>query len=153
MIIMPVPKDIRKMEPKFIGPLTKRQTIFLAPAALIAYIVFFTLAPIISQDVAMPLIIILDLPLVACGFLNPYGMPFYIYVKDIVTNKVLAPSYRPYATENVFKKYGKQNMITYEFFDGDTEEYTEKEMKKKKKENKKRFEKFLKENPELKPIE
>ena len=131
MIIMPVPKDIRKFEPKFLGPFSKRQTFAVVPAGLIAGMLFFSLGNVISQEILIGL----------------------IGVIEVAINKILAPRYRPYATENTFAKYGEQTKITYEFFDGDTEEYTEKQMKKKQKENKKRLEQFLKDNPELQPIE
>ena len=153
MIIMPVPKDIRKFEPKFLGPFSKRQTFAVVPAGLIAGMLFFSLVNVISQEILIGLIGVIDIPILACGFLDMYGMPLYVYAKEVAINKILAPRYRPYATENTFAKYGEQTKITYEFFDGDTEEYTEKQMKKKQKENKKRLEQFLKDNPELQPIE
>lgn len=153
MIIMPVPKDIRKFEPKFLGPFSKRQTFAVVPAGLIAGMLFFSLGNVISQEILIGLIGVIDIPILACGFLDMYGMPLYVYAKEVAINKILAPRYRPYATENTFAKYGEQTKITYEFFDGDTEEYTEKQMKKKRKENKKRLEQFLKDNPELQPIE
>ena len=58
-----------------------------------------------------------------------------------------------YVTENTFDKLTKQSKITYEYFDGDDKEYTDKEMKKKQKLNKKRLEKYLKTNPDMKPID
>ena len=153
MIIMPVPKDIRKFEPKFLGPLSKRQAFAVLPAAAIGGFLFMTFGNAMSQEALITLVGVIDIPILACGFLDMYGMPLYFYAKEVAINKILAPRYRPYATENTFAKYGEQTKITYEFFDGDTEEYTEKQMKKKQKENKKRLEQFLKDNPELQPIE
>lgn len=153
MIIMPVPKDIRKFEPKFLGPFSKRQSMAVIPAGIVAIVMYTGLQNIINSDSLMGLIAAVDIPIVMCGFLDMYGMPLPTYAKEVVINKLLAPKYRPYATKNVFAKYGEQTKITYEFFDGDLKEYDGKQMKKKQKENQKRLEKFLKENPELKPIE
>lgn len=150
---MPVPKDVRKLEPKFIGPLTKRQAVAAVPAGVIAVVIYMALQDIVDPNSLIGLIGVIDMPILACGFLDMYGMPLYVYVKDVVFQKLFAPKYRPYATENVFRKYANQTKITYEFFDGDTTEYTGKQMKKKEKENKKRLERFLEENPELRPIQ
>lgn len=153
MIIMPVPKDIRAIKAKFIGPFSRRQTMAVIPAGMIAMAVFFTLGDYVSNDILTGVIVLLDTPIVACGFIDIYGMPLWIFAKDVFIGILLVPKKRPYCTENTYKEYAKQNCISYEYFDADTEEYTARQLKKKTKEKKKRLEAFYKEFPELWPIQ
>lgn len=153
MIIMPVPKDIRKFEPKFLGPFSKRQAMAVIPAGIIAAALYTGLQDFVNPDALMGLIATIDIPIVMCGFLDMYGMPLATYAKEVAINKLFAPRNRPYATKNTFAGYAEQTRITYDFFDGDLTEYTEKQKQKKQKENKKRLEQFLRDNPELRPIE
>lgn len=153
MIIMPVPKDIRNVKAKFIGPFTRRQTYALVPAGLIAVGVYTLFNRYVSSESLIGLIAALDTPIIACGFIDVYGMPLWVFAKDVAITKCLAPKHRPYATENTYGAYAGQNCITYEYFDGDMEDYSGKKRKRKKKLNKKRLERFLTDNPELKPIE
>lgn len=154
MIIMPVPKDIRTVKAKFIGPLTKRQTYAVIPGALVAIAINSLLQKVnCPSDLKVVIAIICASPILACGFIDVCGMPLWVFVKDVAIRKALSPRYRPYSTENTFGKLAIQNKITYEYFDGDDKEYTEKEMKKKQKMNKKRLEKYLKANPDMKAIQ
>lgn len=152
MIIMPVPKDIRTVKAKFIGPFTKRQTMAIAPAAIIAFVLFALLGAYVSSDILIGIIAVIDTPILLCGFVDVYGMPLWIYAKDVAIAKFLSPRHRPYETENTYASFSKQNRITYEYFDGDMEEYTAKERKKKAKQNQKRLKTFLKEHPEYQPL-
>lgn len=153
MIIMPVPKDIRTVKAKFIGPFTKRQTMAIVPSAIIAVILFTLLGELVSSDVIIGAIVIFDTPVLLCGFVDVYGMPLWVYAKDVAIGKIFAPRNRPYETENTYAGFAKQNRITYEYFDGDLEEYTPKERKKKEKQNQKRLNQFLKEHPEYQPLQ
>lgn len=154
MIIMPVPKDIRNVKAKFIGPFTKRQTYTIIPAAVIGFLLNTGLGKLgIPSDLKVVLILVVVIPIVACGFLDICDMPLPVFLRDVAIVKFFAPKYRPYVTENTFDKLAMQSKITYEYFDGDDKEYTDKEMKKKQKLNKKRLEKYLKINPDMKPID
>lgn len=152
MIIMPVPKDIRTVKAKFIGPFTKRQTIAIIPSAIIAIIVFTLLGGYASSDIMIGIIAIIDTPILLCGFVDVYGMPLWVYAKDVAIAKIFGPRHRPYETENTYADFAKQNRITYEYFDGDMEEYSRKERKKKDKQNQKRLKKFLKGHPEYQSL-
>lgn len=153
MIVMPVPKDIRSIKAKFIGAFTKRQTFAVVPAGVIGAILFFTLGSQVSSETLVGIIGIVDTPILLCGFVDVYGMPIWVFVKDVAIGRFLAPKHRPYSTENIYAGYAKQNKITYEYFDGEEGGSSPKAMRRKNKENKKRLGQFLKENPELKPIE
>lgn len=152
MIIMPVPKDVRVFKPKVAGPLDKRQTKAVGAAIVFAFVLYNLLRGFISGTPLIYIVAIIDIPILLCGFMDVYGMPLLTYVKNVAITKLLAPKYRPYKTENTFSDYAIQNKITYEYFDGNTEEYTQKALKKKKKENEKRLEQFYNEHPDLRPI-
>lgn len=153
MIIMPVPKDIRAIKAKFIGPFSRRQAMAVIPAGIIAMAVFFTFGDSISSDILTGAIVVVDTPIIACGFIDIYGMPLWVFAKDVLIGRLLAPKARPYGTQNTYAEYARQNCISYEHFDGDTVEYTSKQLKKKMKEKKKRLAAFYKEFPELRPIQ
>lgn len=153
MIVMPVPKDIRSIKAKFIGPFTKRQTFAVVPAGVIGAILFFTLGSQVSSETLVGIIGIVDTPILLCGFVDVYGMPIWIFAKDVAVGKFLAPKHRLYSTENTYSGYAKQNKITYEYFDGEEGEYTAKAMRRKNKKNKKRLEQYFKENPDMRPME
>ena len=149
MIIMPVPKDIRNVKAKFIGPFTKRQTYAIVPAVVVGFLGKLGL----PSDLKVVITIAAVSPIIACGFIDVCDMPLAVFLRDVAIVKFFAPKCRPYVTENTFDKLAKQSKITYEYFDGDDKEYTDKEMKKKQKLNKKRLEKYLKTNPDMKPID
>lgn len=153
MIIMPVPKDIRTVRAKFIGPFTKRQTYAVCIAGAVTITIFMTVGKLLSSEVLSVVLGILNVPILLCGFVDVYGMPLWVYAKDVAIGKFLAPKSRPYETDNTYAGYAKQNRITYEYFDGDEEVHSAREQKKIMKKNQKRLEKFLKENPNLKPID
>lgn len=153
MIIMPVPKDIRNVKAKFIGPFTRRQTYAIVPAGVIAVGIYALFNKYVSSESLIGLIAAIDTPIIACGFIDVYGMPLWVFAKDVAVTKFLAPKHRLYATENTYAAYVRQNCITYEYFDGDMEVYSGKKQKRKKKLNQKRLERFLADHPELKPVE
>lgn len=152
MIIMPVPADVRHIKAKFIGPFSKRQTLAIVPAALLGIFLFMLIRDIFPLDICAIIIGIIDIPILLCGFVDIYGMPFGVYAKEIVINKLLVPKQRPYVTRNIYESLAVQNKITYAYFDGDSEEYTEKQLQKKKKNDQKRLERFLLEHPEFEDI-
>ncbi len=161
MIIMPVPKDVRKFKTKVFMNFTMRQIIFLGIGGVLGATVKFGLGSMADDDISKEavnyLMMAVVAPFVACGYIDIQDMPIYIYVREILINKYFGNKRRPYRTENVYEPYAVQNKITYEYFD-DTDDVTDSKGKKKtekqiKKEHEKRLKKFLEENPELRPIE
>ena len=154
MIIMPVPKDIRNVKAKFIGPFTRRQAYAVIPAAVIGYLIQKILSSFqCPPDLSVVIIFLVVTPVIMCGFIDVCGMPLWDFARNVAIRRIFAPKTRPYVTENTFDKLAVQNKITYEYFDGDDKEYTEKEMKKKRKQNKKRLERYLKEHPDMNAIQ
>jgi hypothetical protein len=102
MIELEIPRDIRKYEAKLFGPFTTRQLVCFVIAAVIALAAYFVLADMMPQDICFFVIIIIDLPLLLCGWVKPYGMPFEKFAKTAFTTTFVSPAARKYVTENAF---------------------------------------------------
>lgn len=149
---IPVPKDIRTFQPKFIGPFTKRQTFAIIPAGIIAISVIGVFGSIVSKDILVFLIIIICAPILGCGFIDIYGMPLWVFAKDVLLKKLTHPAHRLYKTENVYEQFCVQNKITYAYFDDETGSRSRNHSRNSEREHKRRLNRFLKEHPELRPI-
>lgn len=102
-IEMEIPKDIRKYEAKLIGPLTLRQLICGVPAAAIAVITFTTLIKYIPEDLCIILVMLTVSPLILCGWVKIYDMPFEKFAKTVIVSSILSPRRRKYKTVNVYE--------------------------------------------------
>jgi hypothetical protein len=102
MIELEVPKDIRKYEAKLFGPFTTRQLICFVIACAVAFGVYTFLKDFIVQDILIMLILVIDLPVLLCGWFKPYGMAFEQFAKVAFTTTFVSPSVRKYVTENAF---------------------------------------------------
>lgn len=102
MIELEVPKDIRKYEAKLFGPFTTRQLICFIIACIVAFFVYQFVGALIPRDVIIFLIIIVDLPVLLCGWFKPYGMAFEKFAKTAFTTSFVSPAVRKYVTENAF---------------------------------------------------
>ena len=124
MIIMPVPRDVREFKPKFIGPFSKREFIGVAAAAVLVVLTFAVTYPLSTGMTINQRAVIVLVPGVvplACGFIDIQGMPVWIYARNLVIQNFLAPRHRVYRTNNNFAQYARQNIITMEYLDGDSE--------------------------------
>ena len=109
MIELEVPKDIRRYEAKLFGPFTTRQLICFVIAAAIAFVALKFLGALMPQDFAFFFIIILDLPILLCGWWKPYGMQFEKFAKVAFTTTFISPTARKYVIENAFSDKEKQD--------------------------------------------
>lgn len=151
MIIMPVPKDVRTFKPKFIGPFSKREFLGVAGAIAIA-VVFFAITSSFMADYTLTqrgtiILIPASIPL-ACGFVDIQGMPIWVFVKELIIQKFLAPKHRLYATNNIYQEYAIRNKITMEYLD-DEPATTPAQKRKKKKEYAQSLKKFEAGNPDF----
>ncbi len=160
MIIMPIPKDVRKFKTKIFMNFTLRQIIFLGIGGILAVIVKFGLGSVwndeVGKEVCNYLTMAVLAPFAACGYIDIQDMPIYIYAREVLINKYFGNKKRPYRTVNTYEPFAVQNKITYEYFDDVDDTYDKKGRKKSekriKKEHEKRLKKFLSENPDLRPI-
>lgn len=111
MIELEVPKDIRKYEAKLFGPFTTRQLICFVIAVAIAFGAYYLFGSLMPQDVSFFVIIIIDLPVLLCGWFKPYGMPFEKFAKTAFTTTFVSPNVRKYVTENLYYNKMKEEKI------------------------------------------
>lgn len=100
MIEIRINKEIHEYEPKIIGPFTMRQCVCLAIGAPIVYGIFIYVSPILSRDIAGLLCVFPACFAWAFGWARPYGMKTEEFIRSVFVNRVLAPSFRKYKTEN-----------------------------------------------------
>lgn len=102
MIEVEMTKDIRDFEPKFIGPLSKRQLIFLAIGC--AYgIPFMAFAPIANVMNRIVIGIGIMIPTLLCGFLKWNGAPLeYMMIKGLY--HLMYPQKRKYTQKNCYRE-------------------------------------------------
>lgn len=103
MLETQIPKDIRKYESKLVGPFTLRQLICFIIACLVAYIVFKIAKPLAGSNTAVSICFISVIPVIAFGWIKPYGMQLEKFLQTAFISNVLAPKHRKYKTKNGFR--------------------------------------------------
>lgn len=111
MIELEIPRDIRKYEAKLFGPFTTRQLICFVAAAVVSFLMYSILGSLMPQDVCFFVIIVIDLPLLLCGWVKPYGMPFEKFAATAFTTTFVSPAVRKYVTDNPFSDKIKDDKI------------------------------------------
>lgn len=103
MIEVTMNSDIREIEPKIIGPFTKRQLICVAIAIAYGLPIFFLLhmLPMIAR---IMISVVLMTPCITCGWCNAYGMPLEKFAMHVVRSAVLNPTKRAYILENSYEE-------------------------------------------------
>ena len=96
-----IPKDIRKYEPKLIGPFTTRQVLCFTPAAILSVAIFMGFSKILPIDIRFALVTIVAAPFILFGVCKPYNMPLEKFLKTVFVSTVLAPKYRKYRTPKI----------------------------------------------------
>ncbi len=89
--------DIKEYSPKIVYGLDKRQLICTA-IALSYGIPFIRTATFLDFGDRMAAAVILILPVIACGWIKLYGMPFERFMLHIIVHHVLTPRTRIYKT-------------------------------------------------------
>ena len=103
MIEVEMSKDIRDIEPKFIGPFTKRQTLCTIIALGYGVPLFFVMKgmPIFTRIL---IIILLMMPTIACGWCDMYGMHLEQFVLHLIRTLFLTPQKRQYEENNLYEE-------------------------------------------------
>lgn len=99
MIQVEMSKDIREFSPKVISVFDKRQLICLGIAALYGVPVFAATS-FLAIDARAILVVLITAPVVLCGWIRVYGMPFEVFLGHMVISMALTPRKRKYKTEN-----------------------------------------------------
>ena len=96
MLETKVPKDIRVYKTKLVGGLTFRQFICVVLMILLdlfLYNVILKQAGISIENIIF-LLIFMDVPIAAFGWMEPMGMKMEVYLRKVVLYSLLAPTRR-----------------------------------------------------------
>lgn len=104
MIEAQIPKDIRKYEAKLAGPFTLRQLICFILSSVVAYFAYKGISLFVSPGNAIPICMFLVSPIIAVGWVKPYGTPLEKFIKTAFISNVLSPKVRKYKTKNNFSQ-------------------------------------------------
>lgn len=135
MIEVEMVDDIRKYEPKLIGPFTKRQIICACISAVYSVPIAFFL-PVTTGD-KITYGILMAIPVILCGWIKMDGAPLEVIMMRMIYTYFLTPPKRKYEstcemkrirnellkkeenkkvsqmTKKERKKYEKEKMVTY----------------------------------------
>ena len=107
MLMIPIPKDIREYEPKFVGPFTFRQAICIVAAGLIEFggVKFQTEVMHLPVASYIPPLILVAIPLFfGWGEITLHMKP-ETYLRMVLFNMINVPKNRPYKSRNMFDQY------------------------------------------------
>lgn len=103
MIDIRIPKEVRQYEAKFVGPLTKRQTICAAIGLPICVGIYNVLKPYVSVDIIGFFLLVPAAIILLFGWVKPYGMKFEQFFFSALRDNFIAPQKRVYVTVNQHK--------------------------------------------------
>lgn len=104
MIEIRITKEIKEYETKVIGPFNKRQLFCLMLFAPMGIFLFLTLRKYVSIDVAGLFLIFPAFLIWLFGWHKFYGMKTEEFLSSVFINMFIAPTRRPYKTENRHEK-------------------------------------------------
>lgn len=105
MIEVEIPKDINGYKPKFIGPLTLRNTVSIIITAITAVPIGFLLGQVFVNEIALTIAMIIGAPILFCGFKDIYGMPAEKFIFMYLKTQVFTPKDRKYKTNNFYQSF------------------------------------------------
>ena len=91
MVEYNIEQDIGRYQPKFIGPLTFRQTVCLSLGIPVCWAMYRHLTPYLSRDLTGFLVSVPAFLCAAIGWCRPYGMKTEQYLKALVFCRFLYP--------------------------------------------------------------
>ena len=106
MLEIEMPKDLKTVEAKIIGPFTARQIICFIIACSYGIPLFAKLNGDITFKIIVTLLAVI--PVLLCGWFKIQGLPFEKFLVIIIRNKFLKPKKRKYKVKNSFD-YRKTN--------------------------------------------
>jgi len=113
MAYVSVPKDLSKVESKFIGNFTKRQTVCFGCGAILGLPVFFLLKSYNASTATLCMIVVM-LPFFLVAMYEKNGLYLEKIIRNYVNVKILRPKDRPYKTNNLYSALEKQAKLDKE---------------------------------------
>lgn len=97
-----VPRDIKRVKPKFIGPLNKRQTITMALGISGGIIGYYLSKPVIGASNAIFVLMVVMLPIVFCGLFEKDNRYVEDILRDFINVKFIRPGIRVFKAQNMY---------------------------------------------------
>ncbi len=110
-----VPRDIKKVKPKFLGPLNQRQTYTMALGIGLGVLGYYMSKPYIGASNAMFVLMGIMLPIAFCGLFEKDNRYVEDMVRDFINVKFVRPGVRVFKTENMYR-YMKEKIYDKEVF-------------------------------------
>ena len=117
MAYVPIPKDLTKIQTKFLMGMTKRQTVCFGAAAVTGLPLFFLLKTFAPVTAAAFIMLIVMLPWFMFAMYQKNGMPLEKYLLCIYNVKFKRPKIRTYQTNNLYAAAGRQSQLNKEVQD------------------------------------
>lgn len=102
MAYVPVPKDLTKVKTKVALNLTKRQLIFFSLAAVVGVPLYLLAKKPLGSSVSAILMVTVMLPFFFMAMYEKDGLPFEKMMGNIIRQKFIYPSVRPYKMDNFY---------------------------------------------------
>ena len=104
MIQIVIPKDIREYKEKIVLGLTCRQAVTIGLALGIGVPLHLFGKQFINEDILPFIIVLIGVPIVACGFVTVNGMPFELFLKSAIIKFLKFPVKRIYKSDNKWRR-------------------------------------------------
>lgn len=97
-----VPRDIKRVRPKFLGPLNKRQTYTMALGIGGGILGYYLSKPYIGASNAIFILMVIMLPIVFCGLFEKDNRYVEDILKDVINVKFIRPGIRVFKAQNMY---------------------------------------------------
>ena len=114
MAYVPIPKDLTKIQTKFLMGMTKRQTVCFGAAAVTGLPLFFLLKTIAPVTAAAFIMLIVMLPWFMLAMYQKNGIPLEKFLLCIYNVKFKRPKIRTYQTNNLYFAAERQSQLNKE---------------------------------------
>lgn len=113
-ISVPVPKDLKAIKTKEIGPFTKRQAICFSIAGVMGFSSYFLTKGILGTDAATFILVIAAMPFFFLAVYEKDGFPAEKLLYFRIRQMFLLPGIRPYKSENLFRQLEEREKLKKE---------------------------------------
>lgn len=147
MIELSLPRDVRKINDRFLGPFSKRQVVCTSLGGFVGVTVLYLTHLFLPGDIPIILGGICGVPFIICGIKKKYNLPYEKFFFNVILSKKKRPVKRAYIRQNWMRSLMEQ-------LDENGELISEEELEKRKLEKeKKEYEiKKRKESKKWKPL-
>lgn len=99
---VPIPCDLKKIKPKVMFNLTKRQLICFSIGGALGIPIFFLAKNVVSTSTAVLLMMVVMLPAFFLAMYEKYDQPCEVLVKNYIHARFIRPKIRPNRSINLY---------------------------------------------------